>query len=217
MKTYTIKELADRYKVSNGTVNAMIKHLAIETELIANRTRVLESDVFRLDGLQAFLKESKAHRYNDYIEPTIAEVVSSMQELELAPENGNINDLTNQNQVGQLSLFKEFALEWKEAALVEFKDVTLALIDERIKQVAIPPTPPTPPTLPKSEILAGLRELEDAVKNNWVITTSQVLGLIGKKPRGAVYVRGSFIFKKVRKQGAECGWRVYRNPEDFES
>lgn len=201
MKTYTIQELADRYGIGKQAVNSRINHLGIETELIANRTRVLEVDVLRLDGMDAFLKESKGHRYNDYIEPTEITEVSQMQELELAPETGSINNLTNQNQSGQLNLFKEFAI-----ALVD-------VIDERIKQVATPPKSTKPP---KSEILAGLEELEKAVKYNWLLSTSQVQGLIDKKPRGTVYVRGSFIFTKVNKLGAESGWKVTRNPEAFE-
>jgi hypothetical protein len=187
MKTYTIQELAERYGVGKQVVNARIKHLQIETELIANRTRVLEIDVLRLDGLDSFLKESKAHRYNDYIEPTGVEIMSNeVIELETFKPASTVSTTTNpvsQNSHVQLSLFEDYAI---------------AIIN-KIKST---------PTSPKAEVLASQRTLQEAVRENWIISTSQVKELTGTKPKGKVFVQASFTFTKVGKLRLETGWKV---------
>lgn len=184
MNSYTIHELAARYGISKGIVNARIKHLKIETELVANRVKVLEVDVNRLDGLDAFLKQSKSHRYNDYIEPTEIIEVSRM-ESELAPREKISNEITNQNQVGQINLFDQLA-----TALIE-----------KFKESA---------TSQKAEVIAELKTLAEVANENWILSTSQVLSLIGIKPRGKIFVRGSFTFTRICKLGAESGWLVSR-------
>jgi predicted DNA-binding protein YlxM (UPF0122 family) len=187
MRGFTLQELTQRYNISKSSVNARIKHLAIETELIANRIKVLESDVLRLDGLDAFLKESKAHRYTDYIEPTEVEIVNQ----DLAPET---EQLIPSNQSNQLSLFEDYIIPI--AKKIDY------LIEEKIKS--------TPTTNSKTEILATQRTLQEAVDKEWAISSSQLKELLGRKslPSGKVFSRHLFTFHKIGRDGSEGSWYV---------
>lgn len=187
MKSFTLQELTQRYSISKSSVNARIKHLAIETELIANRSKVLESDVLRLDGLDAFLKESKAHRYTDYIEPTEVEIVNQ----DLAPET---EQLIPSNQSNQLSLFEDYIIPI--AKKIDY------LIEEKIKS--------TPTTNSKAEILATQRTLQEAVDKEWAISSTQLKELLGRKslPSGKVFSRHLFTFHRIGRDGSEGSWYV---------
>lgn len=54
--------------------------------------------------------------------------------------------------------------------------------------------------------------LERAIANNWILSTDEVEKLIGVKPHCEhdvnVYYRGSWIFSKAGKVGAQLGWKV---------
>ena len=60
--------------------------------------------------------------------------------------------------------------------------------------------------------LGHLAALEQAIENEWLLTTAQVKNLIGTKPyckKGNIsYQRGSFIFTKSGKIGRETAWRI---------
>ncbi len=56
--------------------------------------------------------------------------------------------------------------------------------------------------------LWGLEELEKAIANNWILTTSQVEELIGVKPFGEEFERGCFLFLRTGKIGNQNGWMI---------
>ncbi|RMF24351.1 MAG: hypothetical protein D6756_07125 [Cyanobacteria bacterium J083] len=60
--------------------------------------------------------------------------------------------------------------------------------------------------------------LQKAAAGNWILTTKEVQQLIGTKPRcrraETTYYRGSWIFIKAGKIGAQTGWRVKENPSE---
>jgi hypothetical protein len=50
--------------------------------------------------------------------------------------------------------------------------------------------------------------LERAIASGWLLSSSEVRGLIGVKPSGDRFQRGSFIFIRAGKIGAQAAWRV---------
>jgi hypothetical protein len=50
--------------------------------------------------------------------------------------------------------------------------------------------------------------LERAIASNWLLSTAEVRSLIGTKPRGDRFPRGSFVFIRSGKIGAQAAWRV---------
>jgi hypothetical protein len=64
---------------------------------------------------------------------------------------------------------------------------------------------------PTSEPLAHLEQLEKAVANKWLLTTSEVQRVIGVKPKGERLTRGSFTFVRSGKIGNQGAWRVVKS------
>jgi len=51
-------------------------------------------------------------------------------------------------------------------------------------------------------------ELERAIASGWLLSTAEVRSLISTKPHGDRFQRGSFVFVKSGKIGAQAAWRV---------
>jgi hypothetical protein len=64
----------------------------------------------------------------------------------------------------------------------------------------------------QSSSLAEYEELEKAVTNRWILSTSKVKELTGITPKvgrdGLTFPWGSFIFTKAGKLGNQIGWLV---------
>lgn len=50
--------------------------------------------------------------------------------------------------------------------------------------------------------------LERAIASSWLLSTAEIRALIGVKPNGDRFQRGSFIFIRAGKIGAQAAWRV---------
>ena len=64
---------------------------------------------------------------------------------------------------------------------------------------------------PTADPLAHLEQLEKAIAHNWLLTTSEVQQLIGVKPKGERFPRGSFTFVRTSKIGNQLAWRVVKS------
>lgn len=90
----------------------------------------------------------------------------------------------------------------------------------------LPPLPPTPTLIslldrvldritPKDP-LSHHTHLERASAMSWELSTSEVGELIGVKPRGKEYMRGCWMFERIKtlqgfkRIGNEAAWRVYK-------
>ncbi len=52
--------------------------------------------------------------------------------------------------------------------------------------------------------------LERAIASGWLLSTAEVRSLIGVKPSGDRFQRGSFIFVRAGKIGAQAAWKVLK-------
>ncbi|MEG4327906.1 hypothetical protein [Microcoleus sp. herbarium5] len=52
--------------------------------------------------------------------------------------------------------------------------------------------------------------LERAIASSWLLSTAEVRSLIGTKPHGDRFQRGSFCFIRNGKIGAQAAWRVVK-------
>ena len=60
------------------------------------------------------------------------------------------------------------------------------------------------------EPLQHYTALERAIANSWLLSTSEVRALIGVKPSGDQFQRGSFIFVRAGKIGTQAAWKVLK-------
>lgn len=61
---------------------------------------------------------------------------------------------------------------------------------------------------PVADPLQHYEALEKAIANDWLLSTTEVQNLIGTKPKGEYLQRGSFVFVRAGKMGAQAAWRV---------
>jgi hypothetical protein len=52
--------------------------------------------------------------------------------------------------------------------------------------------------------------LERAIASGWLLSTAEVRSLIGVKPSGEQFQRGSFIFVRAGKIGAQAAWKILK-------
>jgi hypothetical protein len=58
--------------------------------------------------------------------------------------------------------------------------------------------------------LANLCSLKEAAAEGWILSSSQVIELIGVVPRGKAFERHGFTFERTGNVGAQSGWVVKR-------
>jgi hypothetical protein len=76
----------------------------------------------------------------------------------------------------------------------------LVILVERIAAALKPATSP----------LGHWEQLEKAVAHNWLLTTTDVKRVIGVKPKGNSFTRGSFTFVRSGMIGNQTSWRVVK-------
>jgi hypothetical protein len=64
---------------------------------------------------------------------------------------------------------------------------------------------------PTTEPLAHWEQLEEAVAHNWLLTSADVKRVIGVKPKGDSFPRGSFTFIRSGTIGNQTAWRVVKS------
>ena len=90
--------------------------------------------------------------------------------------------------------------ESNELAIQETDEPTdLLFLVESIARTISPPNP-----------IAHWERLQWLVDNEIIISTSEVEQLVGTKPKGDRWIRGSFVFERSGKLGTQSGWRVYK-------
>lgn len=59
--------------------------------------------------------------------------------------------------------------------------------------------------------LAHYEQLQRACVFGWLLTTGELATILGVKPRGEVFTRGSFVFSSAGKIGNQKAWRICKS------
>ncbi len=79
------------------------------------------------------------------------------------------------------------------------EETDLVVLVESIARAITPPNP-----------ISHWEKLQWLVDNEIIISTVEIQQLVGTKPKGDRWTRGSFVFEKTGKLGTQSGWRVYK-------
>ena len=79
------------------------------------------------------------------------------------------------------------------------EETDLVVLVESIARAITPPNP-----------ISHWEKLQWLVDNEIIISTAEIQQLVGTKPKGDRWTRGSFVFEKTGKLGTQSGWRVYK-------
>jgi len=63
---------------------------------------------------------------------------------------------------------------------------------------------------PAADPLQHYAALERAIASSWLLSSSEVRSLIGTRPTGDRFQRGSFVFIRTGRIGAQSAWRVVK-------
>lgn len=182
--------LQDRYSLGKQAVYNRIDALEIKTFKEGNKSYITAADVELLDSLHDHIKSGG--KMDDFKSPRTELVTSPLDRLDKS--TGQIDRLDRSTSpldrldtsTGQIDTLGEVA------ALVE-------AIARHLR--------PTEP-------LQHLKALEEAAAAGWLLSSSEVEGLIGCKPRvksgESQFTRGSFGFVRSGKIGNQSAWKVVK-------
>lgn len=132
-------------------------------------------------------------------EKTLKGSYINAQQLKLLDE---LNDfLKKGGKINEFALVNEIAHKWKSPLINSQFPSDISSFIPLVSEIAAAIKPQANP-------LQHLECLERASSNGWLLSTSVVRQLIGVKPHGKTFARGSFTFVRSGKIGREVGWRV---------
>jgi hypothetical protein len=172
------------------TFGTLLERYALSKTQMYKRLNHLEIKLAKLDDGRSFATEeevARLDRLHDWLEEgdrkRFMREYTEPQEVEVMPE---VSIVTEEEFTTQGNLFVHAA----NTIIKKIQEFHVSSIDEAI---------------------AGLRALEEVAANKWLINTAQVQKMIGVKPSGAVFVRGSFTFIRQGKIGGQASWLVVKS------
>ncbi len=179
---FPVAELKERYGIGKQADINRRKHLGIVPQKVDGKYVVGEAQLSLLDRLDEFLKGSPKAKMTDFpVEPTGTTV----------PTGRAVMDATLVDSSGSSDLVVHQESEEPPTDLVHL-----------VETIAHSISPPNP--------IAHWERLQWLVDNEIVISTAEVQALVGTKPKGDRWTRGSFTFEKAGKLGTQSGWKVSR-------
>ena len=187
-----VKELCDRYSLqSRKSLYSRLDAVGLKLPKDDDGKAYATPEMIQLlDDLDKHLKNGGSLK-------NYTPVTSVTTHLE-ATDNSKISDITTQTT----QLTTQQTTQMNREELLEVIEVLGTAIASRLQPI---------------DPIAYNNSLEQALEQNWILSTSEVKQLIGIKPscpKGeTVFTRGCWAFTKAGKIGNQTGWRVKKiNP-----
>jgi hypothetical protein len=180
-----VASLSDRYGVARSNVYNRLSALQIEPEKQSGKSFIKADQLAQMDQLDQHLKAGGT--LGDFSNG------GSDDDLSYRPTGQMAKSHRTQDKMPDLSQPMALAM----GGMVE------AIAAKVYDLMTIQPPQPSDP-------LANLRTLEEAYQNGWLLSSSQLAGLLGLKglPSGESFQRHGFRFTKAGRNGAESAWAV---------
>lgn len=180
---FPVSELKQRFNIGKQAEINRRKYLGIVPKKLDGIYVVDEDQLSTLDELDQFLNSSPKAKMSDF------KVGSS--------EYSPVDSSPVQSSVMEATLIDEELEDSSEIVLRDDESTDLTHLVETIAKTIAPANP-----------IGHWERLQWLVDNHIIISTSEVQALLGTKPKGDVWSRGSFIFNKVGKLGNQSSWEV---------
>ena len=209
LDSFPVSSLQHRYKIVRSAVYTRLEALNIKPEKQGGRAYVNGSQLQLLDALDEHIEkggttaEFVASRADSgQVDLSTGQLQKSSGQLDLS--RGQL-DLSN-GQAGQFTITEQHSAL---AGLIE------AIASRLIPMIASQFLPPPDP-------LASLRGLEEAYRNQWLLSTSELAQLLKVSPKtvrgyGEQFEDAGFVFTRAgtRKRG-EVAWEISKRPKSPE-
>ena len=130
--------------------------------------------------------------------------LSLLDELDLflrSSPQAKMTDFKSTGSTSPITMEATLSPERNNLTVIEKDESTdLLFLMESIARTISPPNP-----------ISHWEKLQWLVDNEIIISTSEVEELVGTKPKGERWIRGSFLFERSGKLGGQTGWRVFKN------
>ncbi|NEO59898.1 MAG: hypothetical protein F6J98_05510 [Moorea sp. SIO4G2] len=184
-----VKDLQSRYNIGRSALYERFKHANIKPNKEGTRSFVSGEQLEELDCLHNHLE--RGGTFEDF------EALLTQEFTENSQEAISLNSSPDSS----VDVHQTSSWEAEREAL----EVLIDVIASGIERVGINRLQPVNP-------IGYMGQLKMAAEEGWLLTTSEVEGLIKVKPhtrKGEVsYRRGSWVFIKSGKIGRETAWRV---------
>lgn len=205
-----ISSLQERYGLSSRQA-VYDRIAALKIEAVA-RGKLSSEQVDKLDKLDKFLSSNPGAAIADF--PREAEI-SPVRQLDKPDLSSGQLDKFNLSS-GQLDKPDLSSGQLDKSNLssrqLDKSNLSSGQLDkpsdfiELVKEIANVLSTKTPQVSPAKR----LASLEKIANNGWLISTAEVKQLIGTKPSGERFTRGSFAFIRSGKIGGQNAWKVIR-------
>lgn len=182
--TIPVKELKDRYGIGKQAEINRRKHLGIVPQKVDGVYVVDEDQLSLLDQLDEFLSSRPGVKMTDF------KVESTGNGEFTIPNDPTVMEATLVDSSEPSPVWSGLAVRNDESEYMM----------ELVETIAHAITPPNP--------IAHWERLVWLVDNKIIITTSEVQALVGTRPKGKQWTRGSFVFTRTDKLGTQYGWTV---------
>jgi hypothetical protein len=146
-----------------------------------------------------------------WIQGNGAREIESKQELQ-KQSNDPDNEEISASILDLNSLENTSQLETKNNQTIEQQLTAIAQSLKKLEEILVSRPQPTDP-------LWYMDVLERASASQWILTTEEIEKLTGVKPKCKAnqnsYQRGCWLFVKAGKMGAQIGWQVIKQIQDF--
>ena len=183
---FPVAELKQRFNIGKQAEINRRKYLGIVPKKIDGVYVVDEEQLSTLDELDQYLNSSPKAKMSDF------KVGSSG-----STEYSQVDSSPVQSSVMEATLIDEELEDSSDIVLRDNEPTDLAFLVETIAKTIAPVNP-----------IGHWERLQWLVDNEIIISTSEVQALLGTKPKGDVWSRGSFVFNKVGKLGNQSSWEV---------
>jgi hypothetical protein len=188
--SFPVELLEDRYQLGHNALYNRLKGLGIKPFKVSRRAYITTQELERLDKLHTHLQQGGT--INDFL----AQEPAPPAELSLNRTEIPVN----------LSHLIGTVADAVAGAVVTSMRSTAGVIADAVATRLAQLQPTTDP-------LEYLRTLEEAHRNGWILSTSEVAHLLRVSPRtitehGELFEDSGFVFVRVGKKRGEVAWRV---------
>ena len=180
---FPVAELKQRFNIGKQAEINRRKYLGIVPKKVDGIYVVDEDQLSTLDELDQFLNSSPKAKMSDF----------KVKSTEYSP----VDSSKVQSSVMEATLIDEELEDSGDIVLRDDESTDLTFLVETIAKTIAPVNP-----------IGHWERLQWLVDNEIIISTSEVQALLGTKPKGDVWSRGSFVFNKVGKLGNQSSWEV---------
>ncbi len=233
MNYFPVAELKERYGIGKQAELNRRKHLGIVPQKIDGTYVIGEEQLGLLDQLDEFLTSKPGTKMTDFTdeytgsikvsissrvagstvstgnsgtsgnsEPSVSSGTSGTSEPSIpSGSNGNSGTSGTSRSNGSTVMDATLVDSSSHLALPEEEGEPTDIV-QLVESIARAITPPNP--------IAHWERLAWLADNKIIISTNEVQALIGTKPKGTEWSRGSFSFTRSGKLGTQYGWIVSR-------